>query len=299
LKNKRNCPICEDFTSNKIFLSRKIDDDKITNFSFSSRKEPEFMRYRLVRCNICDLVYADEPPSEKYLHSSYHEADYDSNAEANDAALTYYDYMKIIFESLPKKQKALEIGTGNGIFLEYLKKAGFDEVIGIEPSGAAIDKASPQIKKNIKQGIFNEKDYTLESFDLICCFMTMEHVHDPKVISDSAYRLLRPGGAFVTITHNYKSHINRILGSKSPIIDIEHMQIFSDESIVNLMKNSKYQKISNRKIYNKYSLSYWVRLLPLPKNIKNIIYKIINFSGAKKLKLKIGVGNQITSGFKI
>jgi hypothetical protein len=54
----------------------------------------------------------------------------------------------------------------------------------------------------------------------------MEHVLDPKVIALPAFRLLRPGGAFVTVTHDHRGRLNRLLGRRSPIIDIEHLQLF-------------------------------------------------------------------------
>ena len=299
LNNYRNCPTCEKENRKTIFLTKNIDSEKITSFSFASRKEPEFMRFQLMRCLECDLVYADEPPTEDNLHNSYHDADYDSDIEAIDAAKTYIHSIKNTLDVITKKRKALDIGTGNGIFLEHLIEAGFEEVIGIEPSPAAIKKAKTGIKEKIKVGIFNESDFESNSFDLICCFMTMEHVLDPKMISDAIFRLLKPGGAFVTITHNYRSIVNRLMGEKSPIIDIEHMQIFSDKSIVNLMNKSNFENITNKSIKNRYRISYWIRLLPFNKQVKSILNKFIRILGLHKFRLKINVGNQITSGFKL
>ena len=298
LNNQRNCPICKDTEDNEIFLSKKIDESKITDFSFSSRKEPEFMRHQLVRCLNCDLVYANQPPSENSLHESYHEADYDSDIEANDAANVYFHLILEILENISGKNTALEIGTGNGIFLDYLSKAGFQKVIGIEPSLSAIKSAPPERQKKIQEGIFDENNYKPESFDLICCFMTMEHVLDPKIISDSVFQLLKPGGAFVTITHNYRSLINKLLGKKSPIIDIEHMQVFSNISIVNLMEESNYININNKDFKNRYRIIYWIRLLPIPSKFKEILYEIIKKIGLKEYRLSINVGNQITSAYK-
>ena len=298
LSNQRNCPICEYPKEKEIFLTKEIDESKITDFSFSSRKEPEFMRHQLVRCLSCDLIYADEPPSANTLHQSYHEADYDSDTEAVDAADIYFHSMRETLNSISEKNSALEIGTGNGVFLDHLSKAGFKKVIGIEPSLSAIKNAPTSRKEKIQIGIFEEKNFKPESFDLICCFMTMEHVLDPKIISDAVFRLLKPGGAFVTITHNYRSLVNKLLGQKSPIIDIEHMQIFSNKSIVNLMKKSNYINIKNKDIKNKYRLSYWIKLLPIQGKLKDTLYKIVKKFGLEEYRLSINVGNQITSAYK-
>ena len=88
------------------------------------------------------------------------------------------------------------------------------------------------------------------------------------MISDAIFRLLKPGGAFVTITHNYRSIVNRLMGEKSPIIDIEHMQIFSDKSIVNLMNKSNFENITNKSIKNRYRI--FIRQL------KNLSYSNYN-----------------------
>ena len=128
--------------------------------------------------------------------------------------------------------------------------------------------------------------------------MTMEHVLDPYEIASSAYNLLSSGGVFITVTHDYRSIVNRVLNTKSPIIDIEHMQLFSDKSIRELMKVCGYSKVENTSFKNNYAISYWIRLLPLPSIIKRGLSGIISFIKLDKFKLSINVGNQITFGFK-
>lgn len=297
-RDERFCPICREETQKTLFLKKRIIEQEITSFTFASRKEPEFMRHQLVQCNECDLVYANKPPSQSLLHESYHEADYDSQDEANDAADAYIKAMRQAFSRLNSKDRALDIGTGDGIFLEYLAKEGFKNPEGIEPSHHAIESAPLDRQLIIKNGIFNEKDYEQESFDLITCFMTMEHVLDPFYVASSAIKLLKPGGAFITVTHNYRSLVNRILGSKSPIIDIEHMQLFSNESILELMKVTGFVNVSNKSFKNKYQVLYWIKLLPLPSAIKHLMRRILVLCKLNKLKLSINVGNQITCAFK-
>src|SRR5262249_26899851 len=154
-----------------VFLEENIDQAKLSAMSFASRKEPEFMSHRLVLCPTCDLVYVDRPPGGDELARAYHMADYDSAEEANDAALAYVKAIQPILEKLPRKEAALEIGTGTGIFLEYLSRAGFTTLVGVEPSAAAIAAAPAHRRAWIREGIFEEDAYQPESFDLVCCFM--------------------------------------------------------------------------------------------------------------------------------
>jgi SAM-dependent methyltransferase len=295
----RACPVCSTSADKaKLYIEKNINPAKLSGFSFASRKEPEYMCHQLVQCTHCGLVYADQPPGEDELAHAYHVAEYDSSEEANDAAASYIRAIKPTLAALARCQSALEIGTGTGIFLECLSREGFTKLVGVEPSSAAIAAAPEYRRAWIREGMFDEKDFAPESFDLICCFMTMEHVRDPNIIAHSALRLLRPGGAFVTVTHDYRSPVNRLLGKRSPIIDIEHMQLFSDRSIRNLFESAGYFDVTVNAFVNTYSLRYWMRLAPLPRGIKSAMSRLMASMGADKIKLGMNVGNLIAAGFK-
>jgi SAM-dependent methyltransferase len=295
----RSCPGCHtDSEKAKLFLEKNIDPAKLSGFSFASRKTPEFMCHRLVCCPICDLVYANQPPDEDELAHAYHVADYDSSEEANDAAAAYIRAIRPTLNALVRCQSVLEIGTGTGIFLEYLSREGFTELVGVEPSSAAISAAPIHRQAWIREGMFEEKDFSPESFDLICCFMTMEHVRDPNIIASAALRLLRPGGAFVTVTHDYRGVVNRLLGKRSPIIDIEHMQLFSKGSLRFLFDGVGYTGVTVNAFVNTYSLQYWMRLAPLSLGLKQSVSGLMSKIRVDHVKLGVSVGNLITTGFK-
>lgn len=279
-------------------MAENINHSKISKFSFASRKTPEFMSHRLMSCQGCDLVYAPQPPADSELAAAYHQAEYDSTEEAADAADAYARAIQPILRLLPRRESALEIGTGTGVFLSCLKQAGFTQLTGIEPSTAAIAAANPEQRACISQGVFEERAFTPNSFDLICCFMTMEHVPDPANVARSVLKLLRPGGAFVTVTHNRRSLINRVLGKFSPIIDVEHMQLFSDASLKALFEHTGYQHIEIKAFSNCYALSYWLRLTPLPIFIKQLISRGLVQMGFDRVKLSANVGNTMGAGFK-
>ena len=297
-RSARPCPVCGDSSINaRHFLDERIDPSRLNEFSFASRKEPEFFNYSMVQCSTCDLVYVDRPPSQQALHHAYHQADYDSSEEANDAAAAYLRELAPVIARLDRNA-ALEIGTGTGVLLEGLKERGFRDVVGVEPSTAAIDAAPSHRKAWIREGIFRESEYQPESFDLICCFMTLEHVHDPTAIAASVLRLLRPGGAFVTVTHDYRSTVNRVLGRRSPIIDVEHMQLFSSRSIAELFRRTGYTDVVVRPFANRYAASYWMRLMPLGRRVKHAMVRLLNALGLGGRKISINVGNMVTVGYR-
>ena len=295
----RPCPVCGAPASmGKLYIEENIDSSRLSDFSFASRKQPEYMSHRLVQCPSCDLVYVPQPPAQDELAAEYHRAAYDSTEEGNDAADSYLKAIGRVITQLPRRYSALEIGTGTGVFLESLRSVGFEKLVGVEPSESAIAAAPEARRAWIRKGIFNDADYESSSFDLICCFMTMEHVADPGYIARSALRLLKPGGAFVTVTHDYRSWVNKVLGKKSPIIDIEHMQLFSERSIAELFRRSNFTRIDVHKFSNSYALRYWTRLAPMPRKVKTGLLSLLENTGAAKWKLSVNVGNSVASGFK-
>jgi 2-polyprenyl-3-methyl-5-hydroxy-6-metoxy-1,4-benzoquinol methylase len=295
----RLCPVCESDGSRALpFIEENINPSKYSAYSFASRKKPEFMCHRMVQCAVCDVVYADNTPAESQLAQAYHQAGYDSAVEAEDAAFAYAAAIAPVLSKLQRKVSALEIGTGTGIFLLQLNRLGFSSLVGVEPSANAIRAASSSCTDWIVEGMFNPDDFAPNTFDLVCCFMTMEHVSDPRFIMESVMKLLRPGGAFVTITHDYRSWVNRLMGKRSPIIDVEHLQIFSKLAINNLFSRTGYCDIYSTSFKNTYSLKYWLRISPLPEISRwelsnSTVNKFLN-----KIKLSFNVGNTITAGYK-
>jgi SAM-dependent methyltransferase len=297
-RQSRPCPVCREFPERpQVFLEERLDASRLNAYSFASRKAPEYLCHQMLRCPQCDVAYVDRPPSQGALAEAYHAADYDSSEEANDASKSYISAFADVLESIGKGD-ALEIGTGTGVFLEALSHLGFQRVIGIEPSTAAMAAAPEHRKPWLREGIFAEQDYAPESFDLVCCFMTLEHVREPGDISESVLRLLRPGGAFLTVTHDFRSPVNRLLGRRSPIVDIEHMQLFSRAGIKALLEHSGFVDVQAKPFANRYSLRYWSRLLPLPSGLKGACQSTLSGLGLSNAKLSLNVGNTAAVGFK-
>lgn len=295
----RACPICSaGADQSEPFLSDSRDESLLSSSSFASRKVPEFMSHAMVRCLRCDLAYVDRPPSVEDLAANYHSADYDSAEEAEDAADAYARAIAPVLARLPRRAAALEIGTGTGAFLERLATAGFGELVGIEPSTAAIDAAPAHRRPWIREGIFEGSDFAPESFDLICCFMTLEHVQDPGALVAAAHRLIRPGGVFVGVTHDRRAWLNRLLGRRSPIVDVEHMQLFSAKSATGLLSRRGYTDVGGASFRNSYRLSYWLRLVPMGRTFKDKLTRGIRGTWLDSRRIPLNVGNYMSWGFK-
>lgn len=292
---QRDCPVCgESADKASLFLRRSLDETRLTKDSFASRKIPEFMTWQLVRCGRCTTVFASEAPAAKALAQAYHEADYGSAEEASYAASIYRQTLEPFLKTLKRRGLALEIGTGTGVFLTQLRQLGFRETVGIEPSPAAIAAAAPEVKSCIREGIFTGDELAPGSASFICCFQTMEHVPDPGFVVEAAFRMLEPGGMLALITHDYTAFINRLLGRRSPIIDIEHLQLFCPTSLRYLVTAAGYVEPAMTSIRNVYPLRYWLGLLPIPAPVKRGAIKTLRALRLDQMPLGFNVGNLLT-----
>ena len=96
------------------------------------------------------------------------------------------------------------------------------------------------------------------------------------------------------ITHDYTAFINRLLGRRSPIIDIEHMQLFCPASLHYLLTATDYTQPTMKSIHNIYPLRYWLGLLPLPLPVKRAAIGTALALRLDKIPVGCDVGNLLT-----
>jgi SAM-dependent methyltransferase len=295
---KRSCPVCSSTNESNVLAESNYDESRVNLFSFASRKFPELMHFRLVLCPECDVLYASPSPVSGYIERAYQEAEYDSAEEARFAARAYFKYLSRFIGSLPDLNGALDIGAGDGSFLEMLLNAGYRGLVGVEPSEAPIRAARPEVRGLIRQGLFSRREFEKGSFSLITCFQTLEHLDDPLDVCTASYDLLKPGGAFFTVAHNYRSVSAKLLGMKSPIYDIEHLQLFSQASLGHLLRRAGFTGVKVFPIANSYPFHYWLKIMPLGMLLKK---KVIGFSktiGLGYISFPVRAGNMAAIGYR-
>jgi hypothetical protein len=96
------------------------------------------------------------------------------------------------------------------------------------------------------------------------------------------------------VTHDYRAPINRLLGRRSPIVDIEHMQLFCPESLRRLLSGAGFSAPAIAAIRNAYPLRYWLRLVPLPGAMKATCIAGADAVGLGGLRISVNVGNLLT-----
>jgi SAM-dependent methyltransferase len=295
--DERACPVCG-ATEYIKFADEYIDPKRISGFSYASRKHPEFMCLRLVRCLGCNLVYAPNPPDTSFLSAAYADAAYDSSLEAQCAAQSYAHELAPYLSRLHNRNTAVDVGAGSGPLLPWLREIGFQNVIGVEPSRAAINAAPPSVRPMLREGMFGPELLDDVKPSLICSFMTLEHMDEPGLFVRTAHNLLEPDGMIAVIVHNWQGLLNRTLGLRSPIIDVEHLQLFNPGSLKTLLNLAGFTDIKIITICNSYPLTYWLRLTPISPKLKMLIDAALRKLSLSDIKLPLRVGNILAIGTK-
>jgi SAM-dependent methyltransferase len=264
--SNRSCPCCNNVGVLK--FPRKIDDTLLSAKSYSSRKIPELMHYSYFECVNCRTLFVDELPGSKFLENSYNKAEFVSRKDSVYAAKTYFEELKHL--KLLHAGKLLDIGCSDGAFISIVKSKSAVDVTGVEPSIHAINSSDVSVRENIRHT-------TLESFqrkygfNIVTCFQTIEHVNDLNGLVVKSKELLLDQGHLVFVCHDRLSLVNRILGERSPIFDIEHLQILSKEGVRLLLQLNGFVDVRVNAISNTYPISYWLLLAPIPKFLKSFI----------------------------
>ena len=166
----------------------------------------------------------------------------------------------------------------------------------MEPSSAPIEVADPSVAGLIEHDVFRADTHAPSSLSLVTCFQTIEHVPDPASLVRAVVTLLKPGGVFALVCHDRRATINRLLSMRSPIIDVEHMQLFSPRSVDELLRRGGLEAVEHRTIRNRYPIRYWTRLLPFPQRPQELLDGALRRSGLGARPLAFNVGNMLAWG---
>ncbi|MCG9879571.1 MAG: class I SAM-dependent methyltransferase [Bacteroidia bacterium] len=101
------------------------------------------------------------------------------------------------------KAKILDIGCGNGNISLALGSIGY-EVTGVDIDQKSIDMAtSRNTFPNVNFKVLDANSFAMEDeFDAVVCSEVLEHLTKPYELSESIYRILKPGGVFVATVPN-------------------------------------------------------------------------------------------------
>lgn len=210
----------------------------------SNSSEFEKDGFNFNRCDFCDTLYVSPRPIENKLLEYY----------GHSKSIEYFTKeilektKKIRTERIfkPRAQKIIDllsniqlkrnvlvdVGGGNGLFLESLDSAGagFEKYINVEPSN---EGANLTLERgfDVFNGFIEDFDLDLK-VDLITAFELIEHLFNPMTFLNKISSLLDTDDIFILTTPNIEGFDLLLLGGKSDNIGApNHLNYFNPQSI--------------------------------------------------------------------
>jgi SAM-dependent methyltransferase len=291
------CPICETLGNSKPVFPSNVNVETINAEVFSARRLPDRQHYQWVRCFSCGLLRSD-PVLEVNLTQLYEESTFDYSTEVNGLKKTYLGLVRKAIGNNTRTHSIFEVGGGNGFFLEAAKDFGFERIMGVEPSYAAISAAREDVKPFLIASMMSGSVLPKNSFQVGAMFHTLDHLQDPIQTLRDCLDVLEPGGTFVVAVHNERSWSARLLGERSPIIDVEHTYLYSLRTGIQLFEKAGFKNVRSGAYNNHYSLAYILHLLPISRKFRKFVLGSWFGKFLSKIKIVVPLGNMWIAGVK-
>ena len=283
------CAVCDSLGNAREVFPSTVDANSFTADVFSARRLPDRRHYRWVTCNNCGM-YRSDPVSDINLDDLYRNSSFDYSGEVHGLKNSY---RKIVAKTCPnpRDKDLIEIGGGNGFFLEEALDIGFKTVREVEPSVDARDQAPEHLKQYFITDMLRPNLIPNESADVAVIFHVLDHLPDPLDTLKLILKTLKPGGSICIAVHNVKSISATLLRSKSPIFDVEHTYLYSKKTLKLLLEKAGYSEIEIRHYKNSYSIAYLVHLLPIGRFLKTRILTSDLGTFLRRIRVTVPLGN--------
>ena len=284
------CAICNQVGDFDVVYNEYLTLESFSTATFSARRLPDRNHYRWVKCRNCEL-FRSHPITEANLKQLYADSSFDYSRELFALRLTYKNILRKGKKKARAAESILEIGGGNGFFLEDALEMGYREAREIEPSTDAYKKSKPSIQKNFIVDIANERNVGKCQWDAVAIFHVLDHLPNPLDVLRLSHQGLKSGGVLLLAVHNVDALSARIAKNRSPIFDVEHLYLYSPKTIKSLLQKAGFSDVTVYSYWNFYSLSYVLHLVPISRKLKKAILNSKINSLIARIIIPVKLGN--------
>lgn len=249
------CPLCASSQCMVKYDGSTLPEvDEVAAFRCTSNS---VSRPQLIECTSCDHVFSHPgtwPASLGDAYESLSDPDYLRVIHAKRK--TFRRAADVVNRLHPKRGSLIEVGSYAGLFLEEMKRRGFD-VLGIEPSAWGAQVTRERGVEVICSTLESQAEKSdLGPFDVVVSWDVLEHVEDPRLMMEILARWTKPGGTMIISTLDRTNWFARRTGQRWPWIVPMHLHYFDQETILRIADENGLDFVETRAHVHYTTLDY-------------------------------------------
>lgn len=233
----------------------------------------------LFKCFLCELIFLvkkNNTENNPTVYKNYYKKEtggrFGKPVELIVKSFRFLRALKIFFLQ-PKNKKILDIGSGRGWTLYFLKKYfKYKGAVGTQISENAYRFSKEKLGLEIYKDDLLNLDFNEKKFGIISLWHVLEHIQNPEAYIQKIYATLDDEGLLLIEVPNFNAWSRIISGKYWLSLDPKHHVIFfTPRSLKNLLKKYSF-KIEKIKYF---SLEYSV--FTSTQSIVNLLTKTDNY----------------------
>jgi SAM-dependent methyltransferase len=262
----RACPLCGSTATQDEVSSRQRAEaltlDGLRPFWSGLFQEKLFFSYH--RCARCGLLYNPVYFDEAQLGELYGAMAPNMEAVSGEAiAATQRGYFDQAAAQGALAGGYLEIGPDVGhIVGEAARRGAFEHFWLFEPNRAihetlrAAAGGHPATVLPVMDDLSAVPDGTV---GLAVMVHVLDHLLDPVAMLEQIRAKLLPGGTLMIVTHNERSLLRRIMGTRWPPFCLQHPELYNSDTMHALLSRAGYQDVDVQRSVNWFPLDFLAR----------------------------------------
>ena len=207
-------------------------------------------RYGIARCVRCGLVFVHPQPSDEEMARLYFEGYYGEGRGRSFLSRFFSRVESLLYRErvwkiarLRKEGRILDVGCGDGKFLEAMKHRGWVGY-GVETSRVGAEVARFKRGLEVFNGELVARKFESGFFDVVTLWQVLEHVRDPLRILREVGRILKEDGLLYVSAPNIESFQAKFGGCRWFHFDVpRHLYHYSPRTLKGMLEQSGFKVI--------------------------------------------------------